>query len=219
MEKGKRYDVSGLVEAQYEPGSNDKVLRNLLGIKDVKTIDRMEANALAATTDALIRKYDQKHQFSATDISNFHKAWLGNIYQWAGHYRKVNISKDDFTFAMAEQVPNLMNTLQNDQLEKYTPCVFKEKDQIVKALAEVHTELVLIHPFREGNGRLARLLSTLMALQANYPLLNFEILSNGKKQHYYMAVQAGMDRNYDPMEKLFAEIIENSLSSSEKDRQ
>ncbi|TAK86063.1 MAG: hypothetical protein EPO20_09750 [Betaproteobacteria bacterium] len=32
------------------------------------------------------------------------------------------------------------------------------------ALAETHVELVLIHPFREGNGRIARALSTLMAL-------------------------------------------------------
>jgi len=219
LKKGKRYDVSGLVEAQYETGSNDKVLRNLLGIKDAKTMDRMEANTLAVTTDALIRKYDQKHQFSAMDISNFHKAWLGNIYQWAGHYRKVNISKDDFTFAMAEQVPKLMKTFQNDQLSQYTPCVYTDKKHIIKALAEVHTELVLIHPFREGNGRVARLLSTLMALQANFPLLNFAMLSNGKKQSYFMAVQAGMGRNYKPMEKLFAEIIENSLSSAEEDRQ
>jgi len=36
------------------------------------------------------------------------------------------------------------------------------------ALAEVHAELILIHPFREGNGRLARLLALLMALQAGF---------------------------------------------------
>ncbi len=35
---------------------------------------------------------------------------------------------------------------------------------------EVHEELVLIHPFREGNGRVARLLSTLMAFQAGLPM-------------------------------------------------
>jgi len=32
--------------------------------------------------------------------------------------------------------------------------------------AEVHTELVLIHPFREGNGRCSRILASIMALQA-----------------------------------------------------
>jgi len=47
-------------------------------------------------------------------------------------------------------------------------------EEVIKALAVVHTELVLIHPFRaEGNGRVARMLATLMALQAGLPPLDF----------------------------------------------
>jgi len=46
LKKGGRYDVSGLAEAQYEPGSNDRVLRNLLGIVDPDEMDRVEARAL-----------------------------------------------------------------------------------------------------------------------------------------------------------------------------
>ncbi|MEK6749969.1 MAG: Fic family protein [Pseudomonadota bacterium] len=211
MKKGKRYDVSDLVEAQYEPDSDNKVLRNLLGIKDTAEMDLAEANALTRATHTLIGEYDQEHQFSAADICHFHKTWLGDIYQWAGHYRKVNISKDDFSFAMAAQVQNLMVVFERDQLSKYTPCNFEKIDDIVKALAETHTELVLIHPFREGNGRTARLLSTLMALQANLALLDFTMIEK-KRQDYFLAVQAGMDRNYAPMEKLFAEIISISAA-------
>ena len=39
--------------------------------------------------------------------------------------------------------------------------------------AAVHAEPILIHPFREGNGRCARLLATLMGLQAGLPALDF----------------------------------------------
>ena len=42
---------------------------------------------------------------------------------------------------------------------------------MVAALAEVDVELVLIPSFREGNGRISRLLSVLMALQAGLPTL------------------------------------------------
>ncbi|MEW6326350.1 MAG: hypothetical protein AB1487_01955 [Thermodesulfobacteriota bacterium] len=45
MKKGGRYDVSSLVEAQYEPGSNDTVLRNLLEITDPDEMDRVEVQA------------------------------------------------------------------------------------------------------------------------------------------------------------------------------
>ena len=129
------------------------------------------------------------------------------IYEWAGRYRKVNVSKNGFTFAMAAQVPKLMQQFEENELARYTPCVFEHREKIIRALAEVHTELLLIHPFREGNGRLARLLSTLMALQAGLPLLDFTSISASRKKEYYAAVQSGMDRNYEPMETLFSEII------------
>ncbi|HET60277.1 MAG TPA: Fic family protein [Chloroflexi bacterium] len=47
---------------------------------------------------------------------------------------------------------------------------------ICEALAICHVEFMLIHPFLEGNGRLARILATVMALQACQPLLNFGLM-------------------------------------------
>jgi hypothetical protein len=52
-----RYDVSGLVEAQFEPGSNNAVLKNKLGITDPDEMDRVEAKALIKATDALFHEY------------------------------------------------------------------------------------------------------------------------------------------------------------------
>ena len=59
----------------------------------------------------------------------------------------------------------------------------------------------------------ARILSILMALQAGLPLLDFSLIAENK-QAYFAAVQAGLDKHYGPMERLFAEIIERSLASS-----
>lgn len=38
-----RYDVAGLIEAQYQPGSRGRVLRNLLGITRKREMDEAEA--------------------------------------------------------------------------------------------------------------------------------------------------------------------------------
>ena len=84
----------------------------------------------------------------------------------------------------------------------------------MRTLAQVHVELVLIHPFREGNGRIARALSILMALQAGLPLLDFSLIAGRRKKDYFKAIQAGLDRNYDWMERIFAEIIDRSLAAS-----
>ncbi len=99
-------------------------------------------------------------------------------------------------------------------IRRCTPSNFSDRAAVIRALAETHGELVLIHPFREGNGWVARVLSTLMALQAGLPLLDFSVIAVEKKKEYFAAVQAGLDKNYSPMERLFGEIIERSLAAS-----
>jgi cell filamentation protein len=85
---------------------------------------------------------------------------------------------------------------------------------VIHALAETHAELVLIHPFRDGNGRLARVLSSLMALQAGLPLLDFSGMAGTGKTAYIAAIQAALDKHHAPMEYVFGEVIEQSRSSS-----
>lgn len=209
-----RYDVSDLPEAQFEPGSNKRVLKNRFGIISTQEMDDAEARALEQAMDIVIRKYGESHRFSAADVCECHKTWLGDIYEWAGQYRQVNVSKDDFPFAVAAHIPALMEQFEHVVLSRCTPCSFADRAAIIRALAETHVELVLIHPFRDGNGRLARMLSTLMALQAGLPLLDFSLIAGKKKKEYVAAVQAGLEKHYAPMERLFAEIIERSLATS-----
>ena len=207
---GRRYDVSGLIEAQYEPGSRGRVLRNKPGIRSRRRMDDAEALALQQAMDALVRKYDQEHRFTAADIRRIHALWLRGIYAWAGEYRQVNISKGGFPFASAALVPSLMQKLERGALARLTPCRFAGRGEVASALAQVHVELVLIHPFREGNGRLARILSTLMALQAGLPLLDFNPMAGRGTKAYFAAIQAGLDRTYAPMERIFSAIIGRS---------
>lgn len=76
-------------------------------------------------------------------------------------------------------------------------------------------ELILIHPFREGNGRIARLLSVLMGLQAGLPPLDFTGMDGVKRDEYFAAVRAGMDLDYKPMERIFSGVIEGTLANCE----
>jgi cell filamentation protein len=207
MKKGGHYDASGLIEAQFEPGSRGRVLKNLLGIKSKREMDQVEAQEQFRALEEMIRIYDQNHRFTAADVLRIHKIWLGPIYAWAGQYRQVNLSKGDFPFATANQIPRLMMEFEKGPLREYTPCQFTVVDEIIRAVAVVHTELLLIHPFREGNGRVARLLAILMALQAGLPPLDFGSIKGRKRHEYFAAVRAGLDRDYKFMEKVFNAVI------------
>ena len=202
-----RYNTDHLVEAQFEPGSRGRVLKNLLGIRGKRQMDALEAVRLEAATDWAIRHVTADQRFTAADICRWHKQWLGELYPWAGDYRQVNISKGSFVFAMAAQVPRLMREFERDVLARYTPCAFGNPIEVLEALAITHCELVLIHPFREGNGRVSRLLSTLMALQAGLPLLNFSGIKGRQRAAYIAAVRAGMGRNYAPMVEIFRKVV------------
>ena len=206
-----RYDTSGLIEAQFEPGSRRRVLRNLLGIKSKREMDRVEARAQVRALLKLTKTYGSRHRFTSADICQIHRIWLRDIYAWAGRYRQVNLTKDNFTFAAANQITHLMREFEEGPLREFTPCCFNTPAKIARALAVVHTELVLIHPFRDGNGRMARLLATLIAMQAGLPSLDFSDLKGRKRKEYYAAVGSGLDRDYEPMACIFIDVIAKTL--------
>jgi len=169
------------------------------------------AARIARALNEYLEKYDRDHCFTAKDICLMHESWLGAIYEWAGKYRQVNISKGNFTFSMARQVPTLMEQLEQSPFHDFTPCLFTDQQEIIHAIAVVHTELVFIHPFREGNGRLARMLAVFMGLQAGLPPLSFGGILGKRKQKYFAAVQAGMDYNYAPIENIFKDVLARTL--------
>lgn len=214
MKRRDRYDASGLLEAQFEPGSQGHVLKNLAGIKSRRKMNEAESQAYVQAIRELPKLFGQTHRFTTADVCKIHQVWLGQIYPWAGRYRSVNLTKGDFTFAAAPHIHHLMEEFAQGPLARYTPCGGGSKTLMARALAIVHAELVLIHPFRDGNGRGARLLAVLMAMQAGLPMLDFRGIERGKKRLvYFGAVQSAIGKNYRPMEQVFSDVIDRTLKS------
>jgi cell filamentation protein len=95
-------------------------------------------------------------------------------------------------------------------LRRYTPCIAVNDIDVARALAEVHAELILVHPFRDGNVRLARLLALLMALQAGLPPLDFSPLAGRGKRAYIVSIHAAMNHHYAPLTTNFERVIGRS---------
>lgn len=81
-----------------------------------------------------------------------------------------------------------------------------ETDQLMQALAITHVELILIHPFREGNGRLSRLLADVMAVQAGREPLDYSAWETHKSA-YISAIHHGVSRDYAPMRRCMAQAM------------
>lgn len=178
-----KYELNS-AEERYQPGSGDLVLANKLGI-----IDEQEMEALAF-----------EH------ISRWHRQWLGNVYDWAGRLRNANLTKDGFQFAAADRIPLLLDGFEKQFLARSGELKSLARSGLVSYLAECHVEFILIHPFREGNGRLSRLLCDMLAVLAGKGLLDYSLWDE-HKAFYFKAIQAGVSGNYSPMMQLVSDIL------------
>lgn len=202
-----RYDVSGN-EGQYEKESGEQVLANKLGIAASDEIDEAELVLLEQLYQSVFEEQFPEGQLSVALLKSWHRRWLGNIYEWAGQERTVNICKGGFMFAPSAQLSKLLDEFDTKYLAHYTPCSSMNEEQLITAIAITHVELILIHPFREGNGRLSRLLADVMAVQAGFKPLDYQSWEQNKTQ-YISAIHAGMSMDYEPMKHWVSKGLRN----------
>lgn len=82
-----------------------------------------------------------------------------------------------------------------------------DDERLVAILAEIHVEFILIHPFREGNGRVSRLLLDILAVKAGARPLDYSLWDE-HKEFYFKAIQAGRDGDYQHIERLIRDVLE-----------
>lgn len=207
-----RYKVVGSV-AESEPGSNGLVLSNRLGITDPAVMEVVERDLLLDLYQTIIGNGAPTNRLSVSDLIDWHRQWLGSVYSWAGKVRTFNLSKQGFPFASAHLFPDLLKSFESEYLGRLTPFTPDSMGDLIRGLAEVHVEFVLIHPFREGNGRIARLLADVMACQAGIGPLDYSEWDR-QRDLYFAAIRAGSVLNVTPMEDLFRQVLTGGVVDS-----
>ena len=199
-----RYDITGS-EGEYQPGSDNKVLRNLPGITDLEEMNIAETDLLE---DLYLQVFDNfPEALTFETLCRWHRAWLGNVYSWAGQYRTVDMSKPDIRFASPVQIPKLAEQFEKQYLVRFAELPDIDDEKLITFLAEAHVEFILIHPFREGNGRISRLLLDVMAAKAGAQPLDYSLWDE-HKDFYFKAIQAGRDGDYQYVERLIRDVLE-----------
>ncbi len=143
-------------------------------------------------------KLSARTKFDVKYILSLHKMALNHLYSFAGRYRDVNMSKGGFPFAEAKFLPETMAEFEKDILKKLKNKYVSQED-LIQDVAKVHGELLFIHPFREGNGRTARLLANLMIRKAGYESLRFEKVGKKEFEEYVKGIQNCANKDYAKM--------------------
>jgi cell filamentation protein len=183
-----------------------ELLPNLLNLSNREEIDKAEFEGFLLAELSLTEELTSRTKFNIKYIKRIHKMSLGHLYSFAGKYRSVNMSKGGFLFPAAKFISQNMDNFEKEILLKL-PTKYESNQALIKDIAKVHGEFLFIHPFREGNGRTARVLANLMVRKQGIKGLNFEKITEKIFTEYVIAVQSVADRNYEPMEKLIELIF------------
>ena len=158
------------------PNNQSEILPNLLGLTTANEIGLSEFEGFLKAEILFTENLSSRTKFSVSYLKRLHKTALQHLYAFAGKYRDVNMSKAGFTFPAAKFLSQSMGGFEKDVLSKL-PNIYDLQSDLIKDIAFVHAELLFIHPFREGNGRTARILANLMCRKQGYKALNFELIN------------------------------------------
>ena len=189
-------------------GNDESALKNKLGITDqeeLNTVERM------MTSFKLAKLYTQTgaETFDTEHLLSIHKYLFDDIYEFAGTIRTENIAKS-FTFCLVHLVPqNLKDTLA--QAKKKIPTI-KSRDELLRFITVLYSDLDMIHPFREGNGRAERefirqLIDYICKRNGLEPYeLDYSLIKS-RDEYIAAIIKADALLNYGPLMALFDSIL------------
>ncbi|MFZ2126522.1 MAG: Fic family protein [Candidatus Microsaccharimonas sp.] len=143
-----------------------KILRNIFGLADQKALDEVEFS-ITSTEIAILEEYIIDGGFDLDHLCRIHKQIFGQLYDWAGEIRTVDMAKDKTRFAHAEHIVAYASDLFTQlEQEKYLKGLVE--GDFIERFSHYYSEVNILHPFREGNGRTQRAFFTLLARYNGY---------------------------------------------------
>ena len=175
-----------------------------------------------------VRKYAHSHKpINIKTIREIHHEIFAHAWpEIAGNYRdeELSISCSELLLPHHTKVPELMKKLDEDlniRLDKLKECngliislhTKKTKkainciDEVIQTTAWLHHSITAIHPFREGNGRTARLAANLILERYGLVGISVKIEKENKNEYRKSLSQIDKYGDYEPLEEIISEGI------------
>ncbi len=164
---------------------------HLEAVNNSKAFDRMEELA------------KNKKAINNVTIQEIHEIVTGGILDNPGRYRTTNVRISGAIKSPSDwsKIVKLMDEL--------IESINKSKRHPIETASFLHHSFVEVHPFTDGNGRVARLLTNLYLIARNYPPIVLKKADRGK---YYKALRAADSENLSPFANFIAKAVDESLT-------
>jgi len=157
----------------YLPGTD--IPRNRMGIETPDLLHEVEATLLQQSYSRFISELGPSVCFDENYFKVLHHDTFESLYEWAGLYRTVDMSKGGSLFCRAayleQEARRIFRELEQDQYLKQATS--ETVEEFAKRLAHYQSELIALHPFYELNGRITRLFFDLVAIYNGYEPVDY----------------------------------------------
>ena len=176
-------------------------LENKLGLTDSADLAREEERISKKKAIELFEKgtLDTLDAGKFSALKAIHKYLFDEVYEFAGEVRTVNIAKGNFRFA-----PVMYLNAALDNIDKMPQSTFDE-------IVEKYVEMNIAHPFREGNGRSARIWLDLILKKELRKVVDW---SRVDKEDYLLAMERSPIRDIE-IKHILKEALTGDIDSRE----
>lgn len=181
------------------------VIKKGITISGKSLEEHLEARNHREAIELMERIASRAEKITEIDILNLHAIILDKIDpKNAGFYRHSNvfIQGSELKLPKWRDVPSLMKKVYEE---------LNNQDKGIDAIyssVKIHYDTVRIHPFIDGNGRLARLLMNLRLIRGGFPPV---ILRKEERRAYYSALEKADKGDFRPLTMLIGKNLERSL--------
>lgn len=184
---------------------NSNVMVNKPGIKDQSRLDAFERETTSYRLSEM-KESPVKGQFDLPHMQAIHSRIYQDVYDWAGEVRNVNVSKGitqggQITFTpfsdLNKGAADIQKTIKEANFLRGM-----DREEFSTKMADVYKKVNDLHPFREGNDRMAREFMNQLSESAGYHL-NYSGIS---KQEWNYAANEAARGNLEPIGAAFKEI-------------
>ena len=190
---------------------NSHVLKNRLGIKDEAELDKAESEF--ATINMMTLLNSGFSDFSPAGVCRIHKTIFGDVYEWAGEYRLINIQKREALLAGKSVWYSNWDDIDRD-LKAAWKRIDKVKwsklshDEFARSIARLFPAVWQAHPFREGNTRTVVMLIALFAEHYGY-YFDYELMaaSAGYVRNAFVLCCFGEHSEFEHLERILTDAI------------
>lgn len=177
----------------------------------------LEQKGIKKAQRYIIELSEKKAEITPDIIRSVHKVGFGFIFpDWAGEFRTVDVTVGEYEPPQYSRIPELVKDLCDDVGERLRHLPLQGSSEkflaeLISFLTWFQHRLVWIHPFKDYNGRIARLLTNLLALNLRLPILTIKAETQKDRNKYIEALKAADKQDYAKLEDLIAKALKESL--------